>query len=111
MTVCTNDVALGDLVEDCLPVPVADALADREALVPEVVELQDDRIALAAVCAWMLAEERDQLRGPACRRLVFAIPGVGDISGSMLRIVLAFVRRSAGFAVVVALTDGLAAPG
>jgi hypothetical protein len=60
MTVCTNDVALGDLVEDCLPVPVADALADREALVPEVVELQDERIALAAVCAWMLAEERDQ---------------------------------------------------
>jgi len=47
MTVCTNDVALGDLVEDRLPVAVTEALSDAEALVAQVVELEHQRIALA----------------------------------------------------------------
>jgi hypothetical protein len=41
MTVCTNHVALGDLVEDRLPFAVADAFGDVEALGCEVVELED----------------------------------------------------------------------
>src|ERR1700742_4687789 len=59
MTVCTNDVALGDLVEDRLPVTVAEALSDAEALVAQVVELEHERIALAAVDAGVLVEEAD----------------------------------------------------
>jgi len=55
MTVCTNDVALCNLVEHVLPVPVRDPLGDREFLVPQVVELEDDRIALAAIDAGMLS--------------------------------------------------------
>jgi hypothetical protein len=51
VTVCTNDLALCNLVEDALPIPVLKALGDAELLVPEVVELEDDRIGLSAVCA------------------------------------------------------------
>jgi hypothetical protein len=40
MTVCTNDVALCNLIEDVVPVSVPDAGGDRELLVPKVVELE-----------------------------------------------------------------------
>ncbi len=59
MTVCTNDVALGNLVECGLPGAVANTFGDLEALVAEMVELEDDRIALAAVGAGVVAEELD----------------------------------------------------
>jgi hypothetical protein len=44
MTVCTNDVAFGDLGEDGLPGAVAQALRDVEALLSEMVELEDERV-------------------------------------------------------------------
>ncbi len=59
MTVCTNHVALCDLVENRLPFAVADAFSDVEALVFEMVELEDQRVGLAAVDAGVFAEERD----------------------------------------------------
>jgi hypothetical protein len=55
MTVCTNDLALCNLVKDALPIPVSDALGDVEFLVAEVTELKHDRVGLAAVDAGMLA--------------------------------------------------------
>ena len=62
VTVCTNDVALGYLVEDSRPAVVADALRDVEELVAPVVELEHQGIALAAVDARPRAEELDQIR-------------------------------------------------
>jgi hypothetical protein len=53
MTVCTNDVTFRNLVDHALPVAVAHALADAEDLVPSVVELEHERVALAAVEARM----------------------------------------------------------
>ena len=64
MTVCTNDVALCHLVEDALPVSVPKALADPELLVAEMVELEDERIGLAAVDARMVAKVVDQIGDP-----------------------------------------------
>lgn len=61
MTVCTNDLALADLVEDRLPAAIADAFGDVEALVVEMVELEHERIGLASVDAGSVAEERHEL--------------------------------------------------
>ncbi len=55
VTVCTNHLALCHLVEDALPRTVPEAVPDAELLVPKMVELQDDRIGLAAVDAGMLS--------------------------------------------------------
>jgi len=51
MTVCTNDLALCNLIEHALPVSVLKTLGDAELLVPEMVELEHDRIGIAAVRA------------------------------------------------------------
>ena len=56
MTVCTNDLALCHLVEDALPGSLADPAADREFLVPQMIELEDDRVVLATVGARVLAQ-------------------------------------------------------
>jgi hypothetical protein len=111
MTVCTNDVAHGDLVQHGLPVAVADALRDVEALVPGVVELQDERIYLAAVHARPLAEERYEERGALGGDSSLAPEGVRDVLVAMRCVVLAFVFRPTCPAVVVALLASLSAPG
>jgi hypothetical protein len=59
MTVCTNDLALCHLVEDALPIAVPEPLSDPELLVPQVVELQHDRIALTAIDTRMLTQIGD----------------------------------------------------
>lgn len=56
MTVCTNYLALCNLVEHGLPASAANALRDAELFVAEMVELEDDRVRLAAVRAWVLLE-------------------------------------------------------
>jgi hypothetical protein len=56
MTVCTNDVALCNLVEHVVPVSVSNAGRDPELLVSEMIELEDDRVGLATVDAWVVAE-------------------------------------------------------
>ena len=111
MTVCTNDVALGDLVEHGVPVAVAQAFGDVEALVSHVVELEHNRIGLAAVSARPLAEQRHEIGGSLRDERPFTADGVRYIALAVRRVVLAFVLRSAWPAVVVALTTGLAAPG
>jgi hypothetical protein len=55
VTVCTNQLALCNLVEDVLPIAVADAIGNPELLVSKMIELEHDRIALAAVDAGMLS--------------------------------------------------------
>jgi len=47
MAVGANDIALGDLRDDAVPISVQEALADRERLIRDVVELEDNGISLA----------------------------------------------------------------
>ncbi len=61
VTVCTNDLALVDLGEDDGPGAVAEALGNAEGLVGQMVELENQRIALAAVGARMGLEVRDEV--------------------------------------------------
>lgn len=75
MTVCTNDVALGHLVEDALPSPVSKPLPDAEFLVSKVIELKDDWIALAAVDAGVLAQVRHQVLDAVGNQGLLAAPG------------------------------------
>ena len=63
MAVGAYDVALLDLGQNVFPWPFPQAFADAELFFAEVVELQDERIALSAVHAWVLAKERDEVGG------------------------------------------------
>ena len=47
MAVGANDIALGDLRDDAVPISVQEALADRERLIRDVGELEDNGISLA----------------------------------------------------------------
>jgi hypothetical protein len=75
MTVCTNDLALCNLVEDALPIAVSEPIADAELLVPQMVELKHDRICLSAVDAGMPTQVRDQILDSSGRRFPSAPAG------------------------------------
>ena len=93
MTVCANDLALRDLVEDALPVPGVELGADREPLVPKVVELEHDRVRVAAVDARMGHEVLDEIRGPLQRETLPQDPGLIDVALPVRRVVLPSRRR------------------
>jgi hypothetical protein len=57
MAVRANHVACRDLIEYRLPFPVAEVRGDIEVLVPEMIELEDERVRLATVNAGPRAEE------------------------------------------------------
>lgn len=66
MAVGTDHFALLDLIENAMPVPVGKRLPDAEQLVvAEVIELEDDRVPLATVNAWIDLEELEQVPGPS----------------------------------------------
>jgi hypothetical protein len=111
MTVCTNDVALGDLVEDRLPVAVAEALSDAEALIAQMVELEHQRIALAAVDAGVLVEEADEEGDPFANDGLLPSLRVGEVSVAIRCVVLLLVLGSARSAVVVTLATCPPSPG
>ena len=48
-----------------------------------VVELEDERVGLAAVDARVVAEELDQLGRPPCDDGLFVLPGPGDVPVSV----------------------------
>src|SRR6185312_7052210 len=108
VTVCTNDVALGDLVEHGLPVALGEPVRDVEALVGQVVELEDERVGLSAVDTRVLAEH--QIRGAFRDQRAFSASRIRDVTLPVRQVVLASVSRSAGAAVVVAPTAWVAAP-
>jgi hypothetical protein len=110
MTVCTNDVAGVDLVENRLPPTVAQTCGDVEVLVPEVIELEHERVGLAAVDAGSRAKELDEICGALGDERLFPAHRIGHVALAVRRIMLAFVSRSAGAAVVVSLTAGPSAP-
>jgi len=103
MTVCTDYVTRGDLVEHCLPVAGAYAYRDGEVLVSEMVELQDERVGLAAVSARALTEELDEIGHALRDEGLFSASCVRDIALAVCRIVLLFIGRSARTAIVVPL--------
>ncbi len=110
MTVCTNHVAGGDLVEHGPPVAVAQAVGDVEVLAPEMVELEDERVGLATVSARPFTEELEEIGGPLrdeglfgdrhSRRSARGAPSSAPVVGG-----------SAGAAVVVQLPARLPTPG
>jgi hypothetical protein len=61
MAVRANHIASLDLVEHGLPFVTADTHGDTEALVPDVVELEHQRVGLSAVNARSLAEELNEI--------------------------------------------------
>jgi hypothetical protein len=72
VTVCTNHLALCHLVKNALPGSVPETGCNAELLVPEVVELENDRIALAAVRAGVLAQIGDQELDPLSNERLLA---------------------------------------
>lgn len=56
MAVGAHDLALGHLGQDVLPRPVANSLADAEALIAQVIELQDEGVVLPAINTRVLAQ-------------------------------------------------------
>jgi hypothetical protein len=99
MTVCTNHVALGDLIEDRLPFAVADAFGDVEVLGFEVVELEDQGVGLAAVDAGVAAEELNEVGGSFGDQGLLVEEGFRDVSMFVRGVVFLFVGGSAGTAV------------
>jgi hypothetical protein len=75
VAVRADHLALRDLVEDALPVPIAKGVPDIKGLLAEVVEVEDDGVVFSAVDARMVLEELDQVgarRSPL--RLGFPTP-------------------------------------
>ncbi len=111
MTVCTNDVAGVDLVENRLPATVAQTCGDIEVLVPEVIELEHEWVGLATVNAGPRAEALDEIGGALGDEGLFPAHRIRDVALAMRRIMLAFVGGSAGAAVVVPLPTRASTPG
>jgi predicted short-subunit dehydrogenase-like oxidoreductase (DUF2520 family) len=110
MAVRANDVALCDLVKDGTPVVPPDAVSDAELLLTTVIELEDDRIALTAVGARMLAEEVTE----KCRSFRYeGVPAArrrGNVALSICEVMLSFIGGSARAAVGIEVSYVPAAP-
>jgi hypothetical protein len=111
MTVCTNHLALCNLVEDVLPVAVPDAVCDPELLVPKVVELKNDGIALTAIDAGMLSQKSDEVLSPLFEKRFVALPSLGDVALFVCQVVLSVIVDPTRPAVVVPLPSRSSTPG
>jgi hypothetical protein len=82
MAVRANDLALVDLVEHGLPAPIREPLTDVKHLVAlaDVVELEHDRVRLAALHARMKLKELKEVRRPLEARLSPQRGGIRDVS-------------------------------
>jgi hypothetical protein len=103
VTVCTNHLALCNLVEDALPAPIPEALPDAEFFVSEMVELEHDRVALATIDAGMLVQIGEQVHESLGDQGLLAAPCLVDVPLSMGSVVLLLVGGATGPAVVVPL--------
>ena len=111
MAVGAHDLALSHLGQDVLPWAVANSLADAEALIAQVVELQDERVVLPAIGAGVLAQIRNEVSGALSDDLARPSPRRVDIALPVSRIVLVLVRAATWPAIVVSLPSLLPAPG
>lgn len=71
MAIGADHLALFHLGEDAPPRPVAQALADAELFVTQMIELEDERIALPAIDAGVLSKKGDEMGSPLGRILSF----------------------------------------
>jgi hypothetical protein len=111
MTVGADNIALLDLCQDVLPRSIAQALADAELFVAQMIELQDDGVALPTVNAGALAKERDEI-GSALGDDSFLAPVGGvDIALSIAGVVLVLISGPTRPAIVVVVPALSAPPG
>ena len=75
-----------------------------------MIELQDERIGLAAISARPVAEELQQVHNALAGDSLLPYKRVLDVPIAIRFVVLPFVGCSAGAAIVVQLTNRLAAP-
>jgi len=111
MTVCTNDFALCNLVEDGLPVAVPDARGDAEDLVGEVIEFENARICLATIHARVRREEFEQEHDAPFEFVVLPAFRVSDVLGPVCEVMLPAIGGAAWPAVVVSLASCTSSPG
>jgi hypothetical protein len=111
MTVCTNDLALCNLVKDALPVSTLKTLGDAELLVPQVVELKNDRISLSALDAGVLPQIGDEILEALSDNSSLSDSRLLDVSLTVGPVVLLLVRGATRAAVVVPLSTRLPPPG
>jgi hypothetical protein len=111
MTVCTNHLALCHLVEDALPIAVSYPLGNAELLVPEMVELEDHRVALSAIDAGMFAKKRDEILDAFGRHDLLPLPRLVDIPPTIGQVVLSLIQGPARAAIVVPLPSRFPPPG
>jgi hypothetical protein len=95
MAVCAHDVTFGDLGKHTLPISIAKALSNREGLVCDVVELQDDGIAFAAVGARVCTQELQQIGNPLLANDSLTATRPIDVKLSIRHIMRLRVRCSA----------------
>jgi hypothetical protein len=110
MAVRADHLAFLDLGQDRLPVAIGQRAADVEQLVPKVIELKDERIALSAVRARMDREVAHQVRRALERESLLLDPGLIDVPLLVREVVLALVGRPARFAERVPLSLPPATP-
>src|SRR5262249_12821159 len=84
---------------------------DLEALVPEMVELKDERIVFAAISAWMLAEVFEQVSRSGLGTRSFPTSFCVDVPLAVRQIVLAPISLPAWAAHIAALSPVPSAPG
>jgi hypothetical protein len=111
MAVCAHHVTLRDLVEDSAPAAPADTRGDRKLLLAEMIELEDDRVCLAAVGAWMRSEVLNEKRGALSHKRVFPPRRRGNVALSVCDVVRPFVGGTARAAIRIELSHGPSMPG
>jgi hypothetical protein len=103
MAVGANHLALLDLLEDGLPAATGELMPDVEALVLEVVELEDKRIPFAAICTRVATKELEQKTGSRLRSLSLATCFGIDVLLAIRQVVLTTICRPTRPAHVVPL--------
>jgi hypothetical protein len=111
MAVGAYDLALLDLGQDSVPGPLTHASANAESFFSQVIELQNERVALSTIDARMLTKKRDEIGGALGHDPFGAAAGRIDVALPIAGIVFVLVGGPAWAAIVVALTARFSAPG
>jgi hypothetical protein len=110
VAVRAHDLALLDLGEDALPTPVGEIVPDLKRFLAQVIEFENDRVALPAVDAGVVPEVLEQVDRPLVGLLAFTGPRLVDVPLSVSGVMLPLVCRPARAAHVVPLAPRLASP-
>ncbi|HLF69448.1 MAG TPA: hypothetical protein VI541_00655 [Actinomycetota bacterium] len=111
MTIGTDYLALLYLCQNIFPSSASHALGHVKQLVPQVIELEDEYVALTAVDAGMFPQESDYVSHAHIEYAHLPISCVIDVTLTILRVVFLLIRRPTKSAVVVQLPSFDAPPG